>query len=681
MKIITLDFETFWDTDYSLSKMTPLEYITDPRFEVQFCEMCIDGEEPEFLVGFDAMKARFAQIDWSKVAALGHNMSGFDALLMAIVFGIVPAMWLCTLAMARPIYAKTIGLSLKKLVEELLEGEAKDNTVLLQTKGKRLADFSEDEIRRMKIYNGADTRQCRKIFAILRKHFTVEELWQIDCLIRMRTEPEFVVDVPLLQDALEKVRAEKLASLNRLIEALGLSLDTTAEQVRAQLASAPKFAALLQSLGVEVPTKASKTNPDKFIPALAKTDEQFIELVEHPNELVATAARCRLEVKSTGLEARIEAHLNAAARSGGKLPIPIKYCGADTSGRDSGEEYNPQNQPRINKKKPKLSDCVRRSLRAPEGHVVAVADQSGIELRVSHFLWKVPQSMEAYHADVKADLYRSFAARYYGVPEDQIESPQRQFGKVAQLQLQFGAGHETFRSVASVQYGVDLPMHFAHLDGRKATAMNARQALALTLDGFKQFKDEAKDGVYGWRDDYVPIVDGWGRCNDALARIAKGQTTEIDPWGLVKTCSEGFVLPSGRLIRYPHLRFLDDVGVIEEFFNGERPDDYESVKKRTGWWYGRGRHRARIYGGKADENVVQALARDSIFDCAVVFYRLTGYRPKLRVHDELVYIFPENKAQQLLTLLQKIIRTPPKWWPELVVWSEGDLASCYGDAK
>jgi hypothetical protein len=78
---------------------------------------------------------------------------------------------------------------------------------------------------------------------------------------------------------------------------------------------------------------------------------------------------------------------------------------------------------------------------------------------------------------------------------------------------------------------------------------------------------------------------------------------------------------------------------------------------------------------------VQALARDSVFDCALDFYKDTGFRPKLRVHDELVYLFPDSEAEQLLAHLQGIMRTPPRWWKELVVWSEGSTAGDYGSAK
>lgn len=80
-------------------------------------------------------------------------------------------------------------------------------------------------------------------------------------------------------------------------------------------------------------------------------------------------------------------------------------------------------------------------------------------------------------------------------------------------------------------------------------------------------------------------------------------------------------------------------------------------------------------------NCVQALARDVIAGNAIDFWRATRFEPVLMVHDELVYIVPEAEAQSALDELQKIMRTPPKWWPELVTWSEGDIADSYGAAK
>ena len=68
-------------------------------------------------------------------------------------------------------------------------------------------------------------------------------------------------------------------------------------------------------------------------------------------------------------------------------------------------------------------------------------------------------------------------------------------------------------------------------------------------------------------------------------------------------------------------------------------------------------------------------------DNAIEIQKLTGYNPALTVHDELVYVASEDEAELLLDTVQQVMRTPPTWWPELITWSEGDIADTYGDAK
>jgi len=648
LQIATIDFETYWSSEYSLTKLSPLEYVMGDPFELISCSIKVDDYPTDVFFGEPAIRKALHSLDWSGKGLCGHNLSGFDAYITAYRLGIRPRMYFCTLAMARPLHAKTTGLSLAKLVEHYGLG-AKRNAVLLQTKGKRLADFTEQELRDMREYNRDDTEQCRGLFKKLLPHYSPNELWQIDALTRMRTEPAFELDRPLLETAasIERDRKHKaVIDLGRQLgvpwiheDGTGRTAEEVEEDVRSQLASAPKFSALLEKLGVEVPTKPSPTNPEKEVPALAKTDEAFLALQEHDDPVVAAATRARLDVKSTLLETRIQKFLTAGRLAGGKLPVPLRYCGADTTGRDSGEEYNCQNLSRIDPDRPRPSDALRNSLRAPKGHKVIVADQSGIELRVNHFLWKVAASMALYQESPdKADLYRAFAGRYYNKAPEAISKPERQFGKICQLGLGFGAGAPAFQRVAKIMGGITLAA------------------------------PESESAVLAWRSEYADIVQGWRACGHALTYIAAGSRSEVDPWGMVTTCQDGFVLPSGRLIRYPDLRVEED---------GTWPDG----RPRKSWFYAHGRYKARLTGPKATENIVQALARDSIFDCAVDFYKHTRLRPALRVHDELVYVVPEQEADALLTELQRIMRTPPRWWPELVVWSAGDAADSYGEAK
>lgn len=643
-----IDFETYWSNDHTLSKMSPTEYVMHPDTEIISVAIKVGDAPTDVIFGESEIKRHLDALDWSTKMAIGHNMSGFDAMIMAWRFGIRPKMWGCTAAMARSKYGKTCGVSLKNLSKELGVG-VKLDLEATNTKGKHLKDFTPEELRSMEKYNKVDTELCAKLFKALARGFPKDELLHIDSTTRMLVEPRFELDYDLVRAALEEVKAEKQKSLLDLAHLMGIEAFVAnavehgvgiEEQMRAELASAPKFAALLTKLGVEVPMKASPTNPDKQVPALAKTDEAFLKLQEHADPLVAAAAHARLEVKSTLLETRLEAFLRAADACSGRLPVPLKYVGADTTGRWSGEQYNMQNLPRIPRDKqgnivPKPSNALRLSLKAPAGHSVIVADLSGIELRVNHFLWKVASSMALFKADPeKADLYKDFASALYDVAVGEVNKEQRQVGKVAHLGLGFGAGAATFRKVAKLMAGITLS------------------------------DEEALNVVSKWRFAYDEIVQGWRAFQDHLPLIQQGVESAIDPWGLCVTEKNAVRLPSGRRIYYPGLGKLRD-----------------EATGKSEWWYGEGRHRARIYAGKGVENLVQALARDVIADNALAFRRQTGLSPALMVHDELVYVVPTAQASSKLELLQGIMRTPPRWWPELVTWSEGDVAGCYGEAK
>ncbi len=653
MKYVFVDFESYWSPEYSLKKMPPAAYVMDPRWELQSLTICIGRHgAARTAMGLDEIMALVATVDWSDAFVVAHNNEGFDSYVAAWRLGIRPKMWGCSMAMARPMFKRTVGIGLGKLVEHFGIG-IKNNAVLIATKGRYLRDFTEEEIMQMRIYNSADTEQCREIFFRLLPFYDMEELFQIDLLIRMRVEPAFVCDMPLLEQAAKAERHRKHENLLMLAEMIGVNEDVTwgsvddaadeaiAEEVRSELASTTRFAKLLESLGVQVPMKKSNTT-DQMIPALAKTDHAFIELQDHDDEIVATAARVRLDVKSTQLETRIATFQQVANATGGLVPIPLLYCGAITSGRDSGtDNMNAQNLPRIVPGKPMPADALRNCLTAPKGYMVIVADQSGIELRVNHFLWMVPRTMALYRADANADLYRAYAARLHGVAPELVTKPQRQVEKVKNLGLGFGAGDVTYMRVAKTMGGLDLDIA------------------------------QAQEHVVEWRSDHPEIAGktgGWAKCNRALEWIHRGEERQVDPWGLVYTCAEGFVLPSNRLIRYPNLRELPD---------GQWPDGQD----KTSWFYGDRQYKARIHGPKADENIVQALGRDSLFDVSLEYFKDTGWRPKLRVHDELVYVVPERDAQELLAHLQSILRKPPQWWPELITWSEGEIATRYGDAK
>ena len=509
MKIAIVDLETYWAVGHSLTKMSPIAYCMHPDTEIISCAFKFDDEPTVVAFGEQQVRDVCDSVDWSEYWLVGHNMSGFDAMILSWRLGIKPKLWGCTLAMARPIHAKDVGLSLAKLVEHYKLG-VKNQSALVATKGKRLVDFTEQEVAEMQKYNADDVDQCYGLLARLITRTRKDEVKLIDMTIRMLVEPQFDVDMDLLTTTLADESARKQAMLIECADVMGIrSLDMTDEEAAQEcltvLSSANKFAMFLEALRIDVPTKISPTT-GKEIPALAKTDEEFLSLQGHQNALVATAAAARLDAKSTILQTRIQAFIDAAnAHPDKKVPIPLKYYGADTTGRWSGWGYNPQNLPRVNPYDPKPSDALRSSLVAPAGCKIVVADLSGIELRVNHFLWQVPSSMQMYKDDPeKADLYRDFASKLYDIPPDQVSKQQRQVGKVAHLGLGFGAGHVTFQKVAKLMGGVDIT------------------------------EDESRDIVDRWRYEYNEICMGWKTCHKALPTIMRGaEGASVDPWGFV----------------------------------------------------------------------------------------------------------------------------------------------------
>jgi DNA polymerase len=112
VNIITLDFETYFDKDYSLSKLTTEEYVRDPRFEVHGVAIKWPNGVAEWWHDFT---------DWDDVklddcAILCHHAQ-FDGLILTHHYGVKPAAWLDTLSMSRLLLGNHVKHSLDSLRE------------------------------------------------------------------------------------------------------------------------------------------------------------------------------------------------------------------------------------------------------------------------------------------------------------------------------------------------------------------------------------------------------------------------------------------------------------------------------------------------------------------------------------------------------------------------------------
>lgn len=186
MKLITIDFETFYDREYSLSKMTTEEYIRHPEFEVIGVGIKHDNE-PTVWVDQPEVEATLKAIDWSNAMVLAQNTM-FDGAILNWKYGVNPKAWADTLGMSRALFPhdKSHGLAVQAEREAI--GAKGDEVV--HAMGMRRKDFSAYAIAGYAAYCRNDVDLTHKLFHIyLKRGFPTRELKLIDLTLRMFIEP------------------------------------------------------------------------------------------------------------------------------------------------------------------------------------------------------------------------------------------------------------------------------------------------------------------------------------------------------------------------------------------------------------------------------------------------------------------------------------------------------------
>ena len=84
----------------------------------------------------------------------------------------------------------------------------------------------------------------------------------------------------------------------------------------------------------------------------------------------------------------------------------------------------------------------------------------------------------------------------------------------------------------------------------------------------------------------------------------------------------------------------------------------------------------KMWGDILAENLSQARARDVLCHMMLGIEK-AGLEIILHVHDEVVVECDEDKAQEVLDTLNKIMSTPPEWCSDLPLASEGYISKHY----
>ena len=144
MDLITIDFETYYDRDFSLSKLTIEEYIRDHQFEVIGVGIKVNNEGTEWAGGTrEQLKQYLHTFNWAESMVLAHNTL-FDGAILSWVFDIHPRVYTDTLCIARALHGVEVGGSLRALSERYQIGTK--GTEVLNALGKRRANFSEQDL-------------------------------------------------------------------------------------------------------------------------------------------------------------------------------------------------------------------------------------------------------------------------------------------------------------------------------------------------------------------------------------------------------------------------------------------------------------------------------------------------------------------------------------------------------
>lgn len=512
--VVTLDFETFYSKDYTLSKLSTSEYIRDARFHAHGVGIKINAKPTKWYTG-ENIRLALQQINWSKSAMLGHHTQ-FDGFICSHWWQINPAFYLDTLSMSRAVHGHHVKHSLDALAKRHgLAGKVRAGA-LANTKDK--LELTSDEQAFLGGYCCDDVEDTYALFWKMLPYISDDELRLIDITMRMFCQPKLLVDIPRVE-----------AELKREIGAKFSALETAGAKVESLMSNA-QFAALLRSAGATLPMKISPTTGELTY-AFAKNDLEFQALAESKNFKIAALCKARLKVKSTIGETRAVRFIEAG-KDGMCLPVYLNYCGAHTYRWSGGNKLNLQNLPR--------SGELRKAIVTALGYVIVVADSAQIEARTLAELAGQTDLVEAFRQ--KRDLYSEFASEIFGFTVNKNDHPDERFvGKVAILLLGYGGGaaklEQTLNSGAA---------------GKKLTLSEDMYQRIINLYRTKNFKIRAL----------------WKICDGIIEQMALGIEGEYGPitWG------KGYIrLPNGLFLHYPGLKGeIDDRGVFRnvEYWNG-----------------------------------------------------------------------------------------------------------------
>ena len=640
MKKLSCDIETFSDVD--LIRCGVYKYADSPNFEMLLFAYAVDDGDVHIIdiAGGEELPEEIIQAIKSDTVVKTAYNAQFERVCLSRYLKLPegeylnPQSWYCTAVQAAELalplsladVGSVLGLERQKMTEgkELIKyfcvpcKPTKSNGN--RTRNRPCHDINKWET--FKKYCMRDVDVERQIADKLKMYPISDEEHRLYVLDQIINDRGVLVDSELAAQAVKLNSIQTAVAVEQAYMITGLENPNSVTQLKQWL----------KEKGVEIESLSKKS-----VKSLAdETDGDVSEML-----------KLRLLMAKTSVK-KYEAVIRSVC-SDNRVHGMMRFCGANRTGRWSGNILQPQNLPQnhlpdltlardivkdgdfemldmmFGNVPNVLSELIRTVLIPKPNHRFIVADFSAIEARVLAWIageqWRIDTFKNG------GDIYCASASKMFKVPVEKhgVNGELRQKGKISELACGYGGSVGALKNMGAVEMGVQ--------------------------------ENELQGLINDWRNANPHIVRFWYEVGNAAMKAIKEKTTV--PLGkLVFAYERGILfirLPSGRRLSYIKPR----IGTNR--FGGDSIT-YMGINSAKKW------DRLETFGGKLTENIVQGTARDLLAN-ALINAANAGYDTVFHVHDEIICEVPNGYGS--VDELCKLMCIKPEWADGLPLNADG----------
>lgn len=640
MKKLSCDIETFSDVD--LIRCGVYKYADSPNFEMLLFAYAVDDGDVHIIdiAGGEELPEKIIQAIKSDTVVKTAYNAQFERVCLSRYLKLPdgeylnPQSWYCTAVQAAELalplsladVGSVLGLERQKMTEgkELIKyfcvpcKPTKSNGNC--TRNRPCHDINKWET--FKKYCMRDVDVERQIADKLKMYPISDEEHRLYVLDQIINDRGVLVDSELAEQAVKLNSIQTAVAVEQAYMITGLENPNSVTQLKQWL----------KEKGVEIESLSKKS-----VKSLAdETDGDVSEML-----------KLRLLMAKTSVK-KYEAVIRSVC-SDNRVHGMMRFCGANRTGRWSGNILQPQNLPQnhlpdltlardivkdgdfemldmmFGNVPNVLSELIRTVLIPKPNHRFIVADFSAIEARVLAWIageqWRIDTFKNG------GDIYCASASKMFKVPVEKhgVNGELRQKGKISELACGYGGSVGALKNMGAVEMGVQ--------------------------------ENELQGLINDWRNANPHIVRFWYEVGNAAMKTIKEKTTV--PLGkLVFAYERGILfirLPSGRRLSYIKPR----IGTNR--FGGDSIT-YMGINSAKKW------DRLETFGGKLTENIVQGTARDLLAN-ALINAANAGYDTVFHVHDEIICEVPNGYGS--VDELCKLMCIKPEWADGLPLNADG----------